>query len=92
MVYSEATSPGISDSSDSNFDANWSELGQCLHGMHVTMALIIIHVKTAYLMNLFKIPNNSIAAMLYVSTGSEDDDSLMRLPLLCRNSRAIALD
>ena len=62
MVYSEATSPGISDSSDSNFDANGSELGQCLHGMHVTMALI--HIKTAYLMNLFTIPYNSIAAML----------------------------
>ena len=51
---SKATSPGNSDSTDSNFDANGIEIRQCLHDMHVIMALV--HIKTAYLINSFTIP------------------------------------
>ena len=45
-----------------NFDANETELGPMSIKHAVTMSLI--HIKTAYLMNSFTIPYNSIAAML----------------------------
>ena len=48
-------SPGISDSTDSNFDANGIEL-EPMSTRHAKVTMALIHINMAYLMNSFTVP------------------------------------